>query len=198
MTWRSLRLAGGLIIVIAVGGPMVALLVIGGSIGWVTIRRRTQTRQERRRLQAGLPTALDLLVLATDAGLTPHQTMRLLSASGPPELRPIFATVVRRTERGESLADALEEIPRRIGPAAVAATDALAIAQRHGAPLRPVLLVITAEAARQRRAHADAAARRLPVLLSFPLVCCILPAFLLLAIVPAVLGALADVTTTGW
>ena len=47
-----------------------------------------------------------------------------------------------------------------------------------------------------RRRLGEAAARRLPVRLTFPLVTCTLPAFVLLAIAPAVLGALSTLRAT--
>jgi tight adherence protein C len=49
---------------------------------------------------------------------------------------------------------------------------------------------VIADASRhQRRQRADAAARRLPIKLSFPLVLCVLPAFIVLTVVPAIIGA---------
>ncbi|MEM1334182.1 MAG: hypothetical protein AAGG08_12050, partial [Actinomycetota bacterium] len=85
-----------------------------------------------------------------------------------------------------------------VGAVAVGPIDAIALAQRQGTPLREVLGVLSADAARHRRAHAQAAARRLPVLLSLPLVTCVLPAFVLLGIAPALLAALEGVRDTGW
>ena len=43
----------------------------------------------------------------------------------------------------------------------------------------------------ERRRRAEAQARTLPVKLAFPLVMCTLPSFVLLAIVPALLGAVS-------
>ena len=41
----------------------------------------------------------------------------------------------------------------------------------------------------ERRRQAEEAARTLPIKLCFPLVCCVLPAFVLLTIAPLVAGA---------
>ena len=43
----------------------------------------------------------------------------------------------------------------------------------------------------ERRRHAERHARTLPVRLAFPLVLCTLPSFVLVAIVPALLGAVS-------
>ena len=75
----------------------------------------------------------------------------------------------------------------------MALVSALGTAVRDGLPLAPVLDRLTDEANAERRRAGEAAARRLPVRLSFPLVACTLPSFVLLAIAPAVLGALSTV-----
>ena len=69
---------------------------------------------------------------------------------------------------------------------------ALSTGVRDGLPLLPLLDRLTIEADARRRRLAEAEARKLPVRLAFPLVCCTLPAFVLLGIVPALLGALSD------
>jgi pilus assembly protein TadC len=51
--------------------------------------------------------------------------------------------------------------------------------------------------AHERRRQAEAAARALPVRLSFPLVLCLLPAFVLLGIVPAMVPALQGLHLSG-
>ena len=64
-------------------------------------------------------------------------------------------------------------------------------ATRFGAPLAD-LLVAQADALREReRRLAETAARRLPVLLLFPLTCCVLPALLIVFFGPPLLSLLA-------
>ena len=59
-------------------------------------------------------------------------------------------------------------------------------------PIAPVLERLAEEARSERRRAADAAARQLPVRLAAPLVVCTLPAFVLLAIVPLLIGAFSS------
>ncbi len=195
---HALAAVSAAVVGLVIGGLLLAVVAATGVPLFAALLRRRSASRQLRAIRRALPSGLDLLVLGAEAGLTPHQMISLLHRSGPIALRPAFGDVVRRTERGELLADALDSLPRHLGAGAVAATDALRLAQRHGAPLADALAVITSEAQRQRRAHTEAAARRLPVLLSFPLVCCILPAFVLLAIAPAVLSALTSLRSTGW
>ncbi|MEL6892285.1 MAG: type II secretion system F family protein [Actinomycetota bacterium] len=193
--------AAGLLFVGAIlAGRSVAVAVLLALVVAATprlIRGRRARALATARTRA-FPAALELIVVATSAGLTPHQTIEVLARSGPCVLRPAFGDVVRRTQLGEPLADALSAVPMAVGPVAVAATDALALAQRHGSPLAVSVSVIADEAARQRRVASDAAARRLPVRLSFPLVVCVLPAFVLLAVAPAVLAALDSFHSPQW
>ena len=92
-------------------------------------------------------------------------------------------------DRGRPLADALPILVERLGPGVRPLVDALAATERYGVPLDPVLDAAVADLRRQRRTQAAAAARRLPVSLSFPLVGCVLPAFALLTLAPLVAGA---------
>ncbi|MDP9387533.1 MAG: hypothetical protein M3Q48_06280, partial [Actinomycetota bacterium] len=56
----------------------------------------------------------------------------------------------------------------------------------------PALERLAAEVRRQRLRQAEEAARRVPVLLLFPLVLCVLPAFALLTVAPLIAGALRE------
>ena len=69
---------------------------------------------------------------------------------------------------------------------------ALTAAEIDGVPLQPALQRASDEAHRRRRVRAEEAARRMPVLMLFPLVFCILPAFCLLTVVPLLAGSVAD------
>ena len=122
------------------------------------------------------------------------------SSSWRPGLRPgcarAFAAVELQAHRGRSLADALGELPRILGPPGRDLASAIAGADRDGLPLGPVLDRLATEARAARRRLGEAEARRLPVRLTFPLVACTLPSFVLLAIAPAVLGALSTLRAT--
>ncbi|MDX2381266.1 MAG: type II secretion system F family protein, partial [Acidimicrobiia bacterium] len=132
------------------------------------------------------------------AGLTPRQSVEDLMSIAPASLRPAFGSVCHRLDRGEPLADALDALHDDLGAAADPVIDAIAGAERHGLPLTPVLERLADEARATRRRLGEADARRLPVLLSFPLVACTLPSFVLLAIAPSVLAALSSLGASSW
>jgi tight adherence protein C len=149
-------------------------------------------RQRRTQSERDLPGAIDLLVLSVRAGLTPQQAVDELASAHAGAVGEAFAEVIRRTQRGQPFADALGALRELLGPRAGALADVIATSDRHGLALGPTLdqLALEAAAARQRLDQADA--RRLPVKLSFPLVACTLPSFVLLAIVPAMIAALSS------
>lgn len=140
-----------------------------------------------------MPDAVELMVVCLHAGLTPTQAIIELARLAPIAVRPAFAAVERRLHRGAGVTDALGQLSAECGASAAGLVIALGAAVRDGLPLAPVLDRLTDEAVASRRRNGEAAARRLPVRLSFPLVACTLPSFLLLAIAPAVLGALSTV-----
>jgi tight adherence protein C len=115
-----------------------------------------------------------------------------LALLAPRPVRPAFAAVEQRLHRGQGLADALGELGDRCGACALPLVTAISTAVRDGLPLAPVLDRLTDDANASRRRQGEAAARRLPVRLSFPLVTCTLPSFVLLAIAPAILGAVSS------
>ena len=100
-----------------------------------------------------------------------------------------------RCNAGDRFADALRQLRASLGPIAQPLVDSLSAADRYGLPLAPVLERLSFEARQQRRRDTDATARELPVRLAMPLVLCTLPSFVLLAIVPLLLGALSSLHT---
>ena len=150
--------------------------------------RRATTRD----VAARFPDALDLLVLSIRAGYLPAQAIGEITPYLPTALRPSFSAVDQALQRGDRFADALDQLRVRLGPIAQPLVDSLAAADRYGLPLAPVLERLSFEARQQRRRDTDATARELPVRLALPLVLCTLPSFVLLAIVPLLLGALSS------
>lgn len=151
-------------------------------------------RRTRRQAAAAavLPDAIELVIIGVRAGLSPSAAFESATMAVPDPLRPAFDDVTHRLHRGHRLADALRSLPEHAGPTAEAFADAFATADRYGLAIEPVLDRLAVEVRHERRRLAERQARTLPVKLSFPLVVCTLPAFVLLAIAPAVLGALAS------
>lgn len=182
-------LALGAVVAFAVWPP----LAVGVVVGAVLARRWGRLRRHRSRHATvidALPEVIDLIGLAATAGLTVPLTVTTLAQRAPPPYAAAFAAVAERARHGWRLADALAELPALLGEPVRPLAAALVATERYGVALAPTLDHLAYDARRERRRRAEAAARRLPVRLCFPLVCCILPAFGLLTIAPLLAGAL--------
>lgn len=178
---------------VAVVGPAVAVVIGGAVVAVVLLHRCRGVHAKQRAIDAAIPDAVELMVMCLHAGLTPPQAIGELARVAPASVRPGFQATDLRLHRGAGFADALVELTAQCGRGALPLVSALGTAVRDGLPLAPVLDRLGDEANAARRRAGEAAARRLPVRLSFPLVVCTLPSFVLLAIAPAVLGALSTV-----
>ena len=155
------------------------------------IIRNIAARRAQLRALEELPDLVELVVIAVRAGATPAAALALAAPNAPARLRPVLDEVEHRLRRGQRLADALLAFVESLGNGATVFVDALATADRYGLPLGPVLDRLADDIRAERRRRAEQQARTLPVKLSFPLVLCTLPSFVLLAIVPALLGAVS-------
>lgn len=177
---------------LVVTGPFGAAAAVAASALAPRWRRVRAATRRRAAIAAAFPDAIDLVVLGVRAGLLPSAAVAAAVDYVPAELCPAFDAVATRVARGDRFADALLELEIGIGNDARPLIDSFASAERYGLPLAPVLERLATEARQQRRRMADTAARQLPVRLSLPLVLCTLPSFVLLAIVPLLLGALSS------
>jgi tight adherence protein C len=169
-----------------------AMLALPGA-GWVA-RRRAAIRRLAARSEAA-PAVLDLLGAALLAGLNPHKAVLRVTERAPEVLHEDLGLAAAVLRLGGTPAAALRAAADRSGLDELrAAAAALEAAERWGAPPAEALAA-RAEALRCRtRLHAEAEAGRAAVRLVFPLVLCFLPAFVLLVVVPTVVGALRALT----
>ena len=150
-------------------------------------------RAERRRLAAlaaDVPDVVDLLVLAVGAGLTVRLAVTAVARRATGPLAAHLGRVMEEASLGRRLADALDDVPERAGEAVRPLVAALVASERYGASLSGGLERLADELRRDRRRHAEEAARKVPVKLLFPLVTCTLPAFGLLTVAPLIASAI--------
>lgn len=155
--------------------------------GW--LRRRAAARRSDQVLQA-LPEAVDLVVLGVEAGATVPIALAALARRGPAPIAVEVERALAEVARGRRLADALDELPTRLGEPVRPLVAALVASDRYGAPLGDGLARLAGDVRGMRRRRVEEAARRVPVKLLFPLVLCTLPAFALLTVAPLLAGAL--------
>jgi tight adherence protein C len=183
--------AAALALVLLAVAPVLAPLPVAGGVVGPRLARRRSTEAERRAWADALPDAVDLLALALGSGLAVAPALALAAARTPTPLGPALARAHERIVHGAPLPDALEQVADQ-GPASRPLIALLVAAHRDGAPVVDPLTRLAGELRADRRRAVEARARQVPVRLLFPLVLCSLPAFVLLAIVPPVVAAVAD------
>ena len=170
--------------------PAIALL--GSVLAGRRMHRRARARRTAAAFDALVPELIELVLVAVHAGMTPAQAVLGLRPFVAAPLVPAIDEIDRRVRSGERFADALPAPTEIGGREFQPLVGTLSLAERTGDALGPVLDRLADEARRDRRRLAEVSARELPVRLSVPLVCCTLPAFLLLTIAPVLAGALSS------
>lgn len=181
-------LAVAAVVIAFAGGPVMLLALGGCGVAWHWKKRSSQ-RQDQN-IIGDLAEVLDLFLLGTSAGLTVWLTLEEVSKHARGRLGETLQEAVRRVNLGASLTETLEWLSRQHNGQLRLLTRPLIEAERYGVALEPSLLRAREEARQLRRRQAEAAARRVPVKLMFPLVLCILPAFGLLTVVPQLVSTL--------
>lgn len=166
------------------GGIALALLTGGTSLATVPVARRWQRRRARAAAASAVPDLVDLFLVAASAGQPVAGSLAVVARRAPEAIGPSVAAADDRFRRGLPLAECLDGLGVELGPSGAPLTDALRQAAATGVPLVPLLSGVAATARDARRRRSQEVARRLPVTMLFPLVACILPAAIALAVVP--------------
>ncbi len=150
---------------------------------------RTRARAGDAELVRELPVVVDLLGVAVGAGCTPYLAVEVAARWSPASIAAPLGAVLRACALGVSFDAALDDAARAT-PVLRPVADALLASDRLGAPVGPVLARLADEERTGLRRRAEANARRIPVRLLFPLVFLVLPAFVLLTVVPGLAAGL--------
>lgn len=134
-----------------------------------------------------LPLVLDLLAACLSGGASTVTAVRAVAAALPGACSDRLLRVAAALAVGSTPAEAWRALGEDRGPAGTAAR-ALARAAEGGAPVAAAVQRVAQDARREAGARAERAARRAGVLAVGPLGLCFLPAFLLLGVVPAIVG----------
>lgn len=180
------------VVVCAAVFPPLAFVVLLVAACRPTVARRRAARQHQAAVAHDVAHVVTLIGLAVNAGHNLSGAVAVATAHGDGpvavELRARIATV----SRGVRLADALELAPDALGEEVRPLVSALVSCDRYGASVGRTLDRLALDVRTATRQRAEAAARRLPVRLLFPLVTCILPAFAFLTVAPLIAGSFRE------
>ncbi|HKT78150.1 MAG TPA: type II secretion system F family protein [Sphingobium sp.] len=145
----------------------------------------------------GFPDALDLMLVCVEAGLGLEAAMdrvgRELSISHP-LVSQTLGKVVLELRAGRSRADALRRMADDVDVDEIRSFSTLLIqSDQLGSSVGQTLRIYAAEMREKRRMRAEEKAHRLPVLLSVPLVACMLPVMIGVLMLPAVVRVVRDI-----
>ncbi|WP_300974529.1 type II secretion system F family protein [Sphingomonas sp. LHG3406-1] len=153
-----------------------------------------------RRQQAiinGFPDALDLMLVCVEAGLGLEAAFARVGqemTNTHPLIAQQLGNVVLELRAGRSREDALRRMADRAQADEVRAFATLLIqSTKLGSSVAQTLRVYAAEMREKRRLRAEEKAHRLPVLLSVPLVACMLPVMIGVLMLPAVIRVMRSI-----
>lgn len=147
--------------------------------------------RRQRDIINGFPDALDLMLVCVEAGLgmdSAFARVGMEMTTSHPKLAEQFGAVVLELRAGRSHEDALRRMADRAGAEEIRAFATLLIqSSKLGSSIAQTLRVYAAEMRERRRMRAEEKAHRLPVLLSLPLVGCMLPVMIGVLMLPAII-----------
>lgn len=153
------------------------------------IRAKADRRQQA--LVNAFPDALDLMLVCVEAGLgleAAFARVGMEMTTSHPLLAEQFGAVVLELRAGRSHEDALRRMADRAGADDIRAFATLLIqSTKLGSSISQTLRTYSSEMREKRRLRAEEKAHRIPVLISIPLVTCMLPVMIGVLMLPAVI-----------
>ncbi len=155
---------------------------------------RNVISKRRKAIQKGLPDALDLLVICTEAGLGLDAALNRVSgeiAPNSPELADELTLTALELGFLPERKKALDNLNARTDLAAIrGVVNTLVQTEKYGTPLASSLRVLGAEFRGERMLRAEAKAAKLPATLTVPMILFILPTLFIVLLGPAGINAI--------
>ena len=145
-------------------------------------------RRHRQALAAAVPHVVDLMAACLAAGLSPAAALEEIRAAVGPPVRDELAAVSRRLALGVDPVTVWSDLAGH--PQLGGLGRSLALAARSGASVADAMQRLADDLRRAARADVESRARSVGVQAAVPLGLCLLPAFVLVGVVPLVAGSL--------
>lgn len=166
---------------------MIGAAVLGLYVPNLIVSSRAENR--RKELLDGFPDTLDLMLVCVEAGLGIDAAFSRVGSeivNSHPLLARLFANVSLELRAGRGREQALRTLARKSGVPEIGAFTTLIIqSDKLGASIATALKIYAAEMREARRLRAEEKAHKIPVLLSIPLVCFMLPTMVSVLMLPA-------------
>lgn len=163
--------------------------VIGLYAPALFVRARADRRREA--ITNGFPDCLDLMLICVEAGLGLEAALDRVAremAISQPLVTELLSTATLRLRAGATREVALRRMADDAGVEEINSFATLLIqSDRLGTSIGTTLRIYASEMRERRRMRAEEKAHRLPVLLSIPLVVCMLPTMIGVLMLPAII-----------
>jgi tight adherence protein C len=169
---------------------MVLGLAIGAVLGYYApvlwLKQKVDAR--RAEIQKGLPDAMDLLVIAVDAGLGFDAALARVTDKYKNALSDMFAKVLREVSLGRPRLEAMDEMGRSSGVDDLHNfIQAIIQSEQFGTGIGKILRIQADEMRRKRRQRAQEKAAQATLKMMLPMVGCIFPTLWIVLLGPAAL-----------
>ncbi len=191
LAWAGLAASLGPVLV-----PGILGWLLGVALGvvvhlWAVRAEPPQVRRAREAIRRDLPGLVLLLSASLRAGSDPGTAIRAVARALPGPGADLLAGAGRELELGRHPAEVWQGLGSH--PELAPLARALTRATESGISVADTVTALAAELAERSRAEAEDRARRVGVRAAVPLGLCLLPAFLLLGIVPTVVSLAAAI-----
>ena len=169
---------------------LVLALVVGAILGYYlpTLWLKQKVDARRVEIQKGLPDAMDLLVIAVDAGLGFDAALARVTDKYKNALSDEFAKVLREVNLGRPRLEAMDEMGRSSGVEDLHNfIQAVIQSEQFGTGIGKILRIQADEMRRKRRQRAQEKAAQATLKMMLPMVGCIFPTLWIVLLGPAVL-----------
>jgi pilus assembly protein TadC len=146
-------------------------------------------RRRRERLAAAVPHAVDLMAACLAIGLSPVAALDEVAAAVEPPLAEELAAAGARLRLGVDPVTVWRDLSHH--PQLGGLGRCLARAAESGASVADAMLRLADDLRRDARAQVEGRARKVGVKAALPLGVCLLPAFVLVGVVPLVAGSVS-------
>lgn len=196
--WLMLTQSFGMQMVMPAAKVIGAALALSKAVDWVVDNKR---KKRLARIRLGFPDMLELLVISSEAGLGPQPALQRVAAelsTTSPELAGEILQMVAEMRMTNDRRAAYEKLKIRVPlPEIGIFTQTLDQSDTYGTPFSRAMRTLIEEQRANRMMAVEEKAARLPVIMTVPLIFCIMPAVFVVLIGPAALSVIDNIMNGG-
>lgn len=172
--------------------PVVVVVLVASAVAARSRLRRARVVVTNERYRRALPEVADLLTIGLSSGLSVRRAVSVVARLSDDPVSATLGELDRMVERGHPFVGGCRLVADDHPDVLSGLLAVLAVADRSGASSVSVLQRFADHEREVARRAAQERMRRLPVRLLAPLMLCVLPAFVLLTVVPIVAAVVTD------